>query len=199
MINIQIKVPNWLDRIIAWPVMRYRLFKFGYTYRKIYLDEGKWTILDTQDYYRYACFKWCIGGDKDNLYAVRGQLNGPVDMKMVRLHRLIMAAPKGLLVDHHNGDSLDNRRANLRLATNSQNQFNRRKRENTTSRFKGVYFHKVHRKWAAQITIRGKRIFLGYFHSEIKAARTYDKTARKYHKEFARLNFPEDKAGACPP
>ncbi|MFH1371466.1 MAG: HNH endonuclease [Planctomycetota bacterium] len=189
MTMLHIRIPNWLDRIFAWPVMKYRLLKFGCTYRKIYLDEGKWTILDPQDYYRYAGFKWCIGGDKDNLYAVRGQLNGPVDMKMVRLHRLIMDAPKGLLVDHHNGDSLDNRRANLRLATNSQNQCNRRKRKNTTSRFRGVYFHKVHRKWAAQIVVEGKRIFLGYFDSEIEAAKARDRAAIKYHGEFARLNF----------
>ena len=110
------------------------------TYRRIYLDEGEWTILDQQDYYRFGGFKWCIGGDKDKFYAVRGQRIGPADSKIVRLHRLIMDAPDGLLVDHRNGDSLDNRRSNLRLATHSQNQCNKRKRKNTSSRFSGVYW-----------------------------------------------------------
>jgi hypothetical protein len=193
---LHIRIPNWLDKICAWPVMKYRLLKFGYTYRKIYLDEGIWTILDPEDYYRYAGFKWCIGGDKDNLYAVRGRLNGPDGIKMVRLHRLIIDAPKGLLVDHRNCDSLNNRRANLRLATRSQNQCNTRKRKNTTSRFRGVCFHKFHQKWATQIFAEGKRIFLGYFDSEIEAAKAYDEAAKKYYGEFARLNFPE--RSECP-
>ena len=121
-VNLTIGIPSWLDRICAWPVMIYRQWKFGYTYRKIYLDEGKWTILDPNDYYRYAGFKWCIGGNKGKFYDIRGQIISPADSKIVQLHRLIMDAPKGLLVDHRNGDSLDNRRANLRLATHSQNQ-----------------------------------------------------------------------------
>jgi hypothetical protein len=176
----------------AWPVMIYRQCKFGYTYRKIYLDEGKWTILDLQDYYRYAGFKWCIGGDEGKFYAIRGQMISPADSRIVRLHRLIMNAPKGLLVDHRNGDSLDNRRENLRLATNAQNQLNSRKRKNATSRFRGVYFHKEHGKWAAYIIEAGKKIFLGYFYVEIDAAKAFDKAAKKYHGEFARLNFPEE-------
>ena len=142
MSTIQIKVPIWLDLIFAWPMMVYRQLKFGYTYRKIYLDEGKWAILDPKDYYHFAGFKWCIGGNSGKFYAIRGQMISPSGSKIVQLHRLIMNAPKGLLVDHRNGDSLDNRRANLRLATHSQNQWNRQKIKNTTSRFVGVSFYK---------------------------------------------------------
>ena len=155
---IHIRIPNWLDIIFAWPVMIYRQLKFGYAYRKIYLDEGNWTILDLKDYYHFAGFKWCIGGYKDKYYAVRSQIIGPKDIKIVRLHRLIMNAPDGLLVDHKNGDSLDNRRANLRLATHSQNQCNKRKKANTSSRFMGVSFHKKRGKWAAYINAGEKNI-----------------------------------------
>ncbi|MGA2324331.1 MAG: AP2 domain-containing protein [Sedimentisphaerales bacterium] len=192
MSTIQIKVPNWLDIIFAWPVTIYRQLKFGYTYRKIYLDEGKWTILDPGDYYHFAGFKWCIGGYKDKYYAVRGQIIGPADIKIVRLHRLIMNAPDGILVDHKNGDGLDNRRANLRLATHSQNQCNKRKKANTSSRFSGVYWDKAKRKWVARTKYQGKSIWLGVFDSEIDAARAFDEAAKKYHGEFARLNFTEE-------
>jgi hypothetical protein len=186
---INVTIPNWLDLIFACPFLAYRLLRFGYTYRKIYLDEGKWTILDPKDYCRFARFKWCLSGNKNKCYAARGQIIGPDNIKIVYLHRLIISVPEGFLVDHINGDSLDNRRANLRPATRSQNQCNKRKRKNTSSQFKGVCFHKQNRKWTAYFDVAGKRIYLGSFDSEIAAAKVYDEAAKKYHGEFARLNF----------
>jgi hypothetical protein len=103
-----------------------------------------------------------------------------------------MNPPPGLLVDHRNCNSLDNRRANLRLATHQENMRNRRKRKNTSSRFIGVTFDKQRGKWLARIIYQGKRIFLGRFDTEIEAARAYDAAVKKYHIEFARLNFPEN-------
>ena len=103
-----------------------------------------------------------------------------------------MRAPRGLLVDHRNGDGLDNRRDNLRLATHSENMMNRPKiKSPTTSRFVGVYFDKARRLWVARIHLNGKCIWLGRFATEIEAAKAYDEAAKKYHGEFARLNFPE--------
>jgi hypothetical protein len=97
------------------------------------------------------------------------------------------------LVDHINTDSLDNRRANLRLATPSQNSCNsRRDKSNTYSRYRGVSFSKRKQKWFAAIRANGKKMWLGYFETEIDAAKVYDDAAKKYHKEFAMLNFKED-------
>jgi len=190
---MQIKVPDWLDRIFAWPVMVYRKHKFGYSFRRIYLGEDEWTIVDSQDYYRLGHFKWCVCGDDEHFYAVRiikKTVSGRI--RTAYLHREITNAPKGLLVDHKNGDGLDNRRANLRFATYSQNACNRAKRKNALSKFFGVSYDKQRHRWMASIKTHGKTIYLGRFDDEADAAKAYDAAARKYHKEFAHLNFPSE-------
>jgi hypothetical protein len=194
MARVEIKIPNWLDRIFAWPVMVYRKRKYGEAFRKIYLGEGEFTIVDPDVYYRLGSFKWCAaGGDDGKMYAariLRKTICGRI--KTMYLHREIMDPPKGLLVDHKNRNPLDNLRSNLRLATASQNMQNVSKMKNTSSRFFGVCFHKRRNKWVASICFEGKKIWLGYFDNEIDAARAYDEAAKKYHKDFARLNFPEE-------
>jgi hypothetical protein len=102
-----------------------------------------------------------------------------------------MNAPAGLMVDHRNTNSLDNRRSNLRLATRAQNVQNSQKRNiKTTSRFIGVCLDKESGRWIAAITKEGKKVHLGRFDSEPDAAKAYDAAAKKYRGEFARLNFP---------
>jgi hypothetical protein len=191
-VNLTIGIPVWLDKIFTWPVLLYRLCKFGYTFRRIDLGEGEWTIVDVDIYYRFGNFKWCVRGNRNTFYAVRFVKIGPGRTKLVNLHRTILAAPAGLLVDHRNGDGLDNRRDNLRLATHFQNACNRhRNKSKTSSRFVGVSFKKRDNNWAARINYKRKTISLGRFNSELDAARAYDNAARKYHGEFARLNFPD--------
>jgi hypothetical protein len=193
MATINITIPNWLDRICAWPVTAYRRFKYGYPFRRIYLGEGQWTILDQQDYYRLNNFRWFLKGSGKKFYVLRSSKIDSVRTKMVSMHKEIMNPPPGLLVDHRNGLSLDNRRENLRIATHAQNSCNTRiDKTKTTSRFRGVYLQKRSSRWIARIHFQGQRISLGIFDSEIDAAHAYDRAARMYHKEFACLNFPEE-------
>jgi hypothetical protein len=192
-VNVTFRIPNWLDKICAWPVVWYRRRKFGYDFRRIDLGEGEFTIVDSQDYYRFGKFKWHLTGDKRKFYAVRELKVDSTRTTLLRLHREIMSAPMGLLVDHKNNNGLDNRRSNLRLATHSQNTHNRPKtKSKTSSRYIGVYFDKNCRKWHVRIFCMGEKIDLGRFADEEAAARAYDEAAKKYVGEFARLNFPEE-------
>lgn len=96
--------------------------------------------------------------------------------------------PKGLQIDHKNRDKLDNRLSNLRVVTNQQNHMNLQSYKNSSSIYKGVSWKKDKNKWRAQITINGKQKHLGYYNSEVEAARAYDATAKNF--EHAFLNFP---------
>ena len=97
----------------------------------------------------------------------------------------------GLVVDHINHNTLDNRRKNLRLCTWAQNNQNRRpsKRKNKLSKYKGVSFYKKSKLYRALIWCNKKQYFLGYFKDETDAAKAYDKKARELFGEFAYLNF----------
>ena len=107
------------------------------------------------------------------------------------MHREIMNAPEGLVVDHINRNGLDNRKVNLRLATAMQNVWNSKRNVNTdSSKYKGVSWDKNKHKWRASIGIDRKTKHLGYFEDEKMAAKAYDKAAKEHRGEFAVLNFP---------
>lgn len=115
----------------------------------------------------------------------------------VMMHRLIAQTPDGLDTDHKDGDGLNNRRSNLRPATRSQNNVNRRKHSShagkpTTSRFKGVHWDSEKCKWRASIKVDGRQIRLGRFDDEIEAARAYDRALVAQWGEYAQVNFPNE-------
>lgn len=107
------------------------------------------------------------------------------------IHRYIMNAPRHLHVDHINGDRLDNRRENLRVCTQHQNNMSGSRKKNSKSLFKGVSPCHSNNKWRSTVTFNYKQHHAGYFQTEEEAAKAYDKKALELFGEFARLNFPE--------
>lgn len=93
--------------------------------------------------------------------------------KHLLLHRMLMDTPKGMETDHINGNTFDNRRCNLRIATTSQNGLSYRKLPHNTSGFRGVFFHKATGKWESRITIDGKKEHLGLFITALAASNAY--------------------------
>lgn len=155
---------------------------------KILLSQGKVAIVDDADYERVNQHKWTYSHmNKNKEYAIRGV--GPRSNHTTQLmHRFILGdIPEGMVVDHINGDGLDNRRCNLRICTRSQNTINKRKK-GTTSKYKGVYWDKNRKKFRSHIVVEGKTIFLGRYDSELEAAIAYDNASEKYHGEFANNN-----------
>lgn len=110
---------------------------------------------------------------------------------VVFMHRLITGASPDQHVDHANRNRLDNRRANLRFATRSQNGANRKVSRNNTSGYVGVGRRRDSGKWQARLCVEGTRLHLGIFHDVADAARAYDAAALEHFGEFAALNFPE--------
>jgi len=108
------------------------------------------------------------------------------------MHREIINVPEGCFVDHINHNGLDNRKANLRPATPAENaRYARYPKNNTSSKYRGVWYNKKKKKWRAQLSINNKKKQIGYFLDEVAAGKAYDKAAKKHYGKFAILNFPD--------
>jgi hypothetical protein len=149
------------------------------------LPRGNETIIHKDDIELLLRWPWRERKDRKTWYVYR--MDGP---KMIHLHNVICPPPNGLQTDHKNGNGLDNRRSNLRVATNAQNQQNRINLNNgkkKSSVFRGVCWWD--KSWRADIGLDGKNKYLGRFRSEVEAAHAYDLAAVRYFGEFARPNF----------
>lgn len=134
--------------------------------------------------------RWLVTKQKRTFYVIR-HVGGRKGRKEL-LHRKILGLTDSAIQgDHKNGNGLDNRRENLRAATNQQNSQNVSAHRDGTSRFRGVSWDAARGKWTAGIGIDGKRVGLGRFETEEDAARIYDAAAARQFGEFAKLNFPE--------
>jgi hypothetical protein len=142
-------------------------------------------LVDDEDYERVMQYKWCVDRGRKTFYA-KAWVKG----KVTRMHRFILNAKPKEEVDHIDHYGLNNLRNNIRITTHSQNMMNGRKREGTSSKYKGVFWCNTHKRWVSSIRINGVLHTFSYLSNEEDAAHAYDKKAKELFGEFACLNFP---------
>lgn len=155
---------------------------------EIQLSQGLVALVDDEDAGRVlAAGKWWAKRDKNTVYASRTIRRPDGRRTSQSMHSFLTG---WALTDHINGNGIDNRRSNLREATDTQNLHNQGLSKNNRSGYKGVHWRKTTRRWKAVIGVNGTQRILGEFHTREEAGRAYDDAARELYGEFARLNFP---------
>ena len=148
------------------------------------LSRGLFALVDEEDYSKVHPYTWCASRKRytDMVMApIRGQRN-----RFVYLHRVIMAPPKGFLVDHRDGDGLNNRRENLRVCTVAENNRNRRRMQRTnTSGVRGAYWSAERARWEATISVNDRTVHLGRFRTKEEAHAAYAVAAIRFYGDFA--------------
>lgn len=152
---------------------------------EIILTNGKIVLVDDEDFIRLNKYSWYQQNS--------GYATAKINRKNILMHRLILHdhySEDKKYTDHINHNKLDNRKENLRVATKSQNAANQLKcKEITSSKYKGVCWHKGNKKWQANIKINNKVKYLGIYTNEVEAAKKYDEEAKQIFGEFALVNF----------
>ena len=155
--------------------------------KEIKLTQDKIALVDDDDFEYLNQFKWCANKLRHTFYAFR-----TLEKKKISMHREIMKTQLenniGKIIDHIDGNGLNNQKYNLRTCTIAENSRNRHF-VNNSSGYLGVSILKSRKKWYAQIKGNKKNIFLGSFKDKKDAAKAYNEAAIKYHGEFARLNI----------
>lgn len=142
------------------------------------------TIVDSDIYEEIWFEEWYAVETHEGCWYAACRLNEQV----AYLHRYVMGLESKQLIDHKDGNGLNNLRSNLRFCSAQQNCFNRSSNKKSTSKFKGVCWASKEKKWLAQIQFNGKNMRLGGFSEETEAAKAYNKAALELFGEFARIN-----------
>lgn len=158
--------------------------------RVIILTRGQHTVVSDHVYEWANKLSWFAQIGKQTFYAARSAVGTDGKQKCILLHREILKARPGELVDHRDFDGLNNLDDNIRICDLGQNMQNTRRRRDNTSGYKGVSLSKRSKRWTAYIFFDGKRTHLGYFDTALEAAHVYDEAALRNFGEFAHLNFP---------
>jgi len=159
--------------------------------KEIQLTQGKFAIVDDSEYERLNQHKWYAQKGGGTFYAARFIKKPDGKRATIYMHREILGLKFGdpRQGDHRNHNTLDNRRDKLRVCTNKQNHQNMRPYKNCSSAYKGVSWNKDQNKWEVYIHCDGKKKRLGFYESEIIAAKVYDKAAISIFGSFAKINF----------
>lgn len=163
--------------------------------KKIKLNQSYETLIDNKYYSILNKYKWFIGIDsKQNINSgVRRSISKNNKKHTIYIHRIIMELEghniRNKVIDHIDGNPLNNQINNLRLATRHENNMNLKLRKNSKTGYKGVIYISKSKKWRARISFNYKTIHLGCFSNKIDAIKAYNIAAMKYFGEFARLNI----------
>ncbi len=150
--------------------------------KELHIGINRVTLVDDEDFVYLCQWNWGFEGR----YAYRRDYRTGAK---IYLHKVINKTPLGFMTDHINHDKLDNRKENLRTATRNQNEANKPKKLNCSSKYRGVCWHKQRSKWKAEIKVNQMKKHLGLFENEIEAAKAYDEAAMKAFGDYATLNF----------
>ncbi len=157
---------------------------------RIELSQGEYAVIDVADLQLVAPHRWCAATFRWRTYAITQVRDGRDRQQSLRMHRLVMGVTDPeVLVDHRSLDGLDNRRANLRVASRTENAWNCPRPITNTSGYKGVSRDPRSGRYTAEIKVNGVTLRLGRYTCPVEAARAYDEAARRHHGQFAMTNF----------